>query len=143
MIANEYQYNLTKAQAAKFDRALKQLQTQSGSDNSIHPLLRTAEQNALQGQLETLKAGMAEYEALRSGKRKSFSAESLEELPGVLIKARIASGLTQKQLAEKLGLKEQQIQRYEATGYSSASLKRVNQVVHALGLKVREEVALR
>ena len=33
-------------------------------------------------------------------------------LPIELIRARIAKGLTQKDLARKLGLKEQQIQRY-------------------------------
>ncbi len=36
--------------------------------------------------------------------------------------ARIARNLTQKELARKLGLKEQQIQRYEADRYSSISL---------------------
>ena len=55
------------------------------------------------------------------------------ELPSVLIKARIAQGLSQKDLAERLGLQEQQIQRYEATDYASASLTRIKEVVSALG----------
>ena len=55
------------------------------------------------------------------------------ELPTVLIKARIAQGLSQKDLAERIGLKEQQIQRYEATDYASASLNRIKEVVSALG----------
>ena len=55
------------------------------------------------------------------------------ELPTVLIKARIAQGLSQKDLAERLGLQEQQIQRYEATEYASASLTRIKEVVSALG----------
>ncbi|MBM4258372.1 MAG: helix-turn-helix transcriptional regulator [Deltaproteobacteria bacterium] len=40
---------------------------------------------------------------------------SLEELPKTLIQARIAGGLSQEDLATTLGLKPQQIQRYEAT----------------------------
>ena len=56
------------------------------------------------------------------------------ELPTVLIKARIAQGLSQKDLAERLGLQEQQIQRYEATDYASASLTRIREVVSALGV---------
>ena len=144
MIANEFQHNLTKAQAARFEQALAQLDTQPDkTETTIHPLLRTAERDAVKSQLESLKSEISEYEALRTGKQRSFSTESFEELPQTLIKARIASGLTQKQLAERLGLKEQQVQRYEATGYASASLKRINQVIRALGLKVREEVALR
>lgn len=38
---------------------------------------------------------------------------------------RIAAGLSQKELSERLGLKERQIQRYEATDYASANLTRV------------------
>jgi len=42
--------------------------------------------------------------------------ESLAELPEALIRARIAVGLTQKGLAGRLGLKEQQVQRYRRRG---------------------------
>ena len=44
---------------------------------------------------------------------------SLEDVPAALVMARTAAGLTQSELADKLGLKEQQIKRYEATGYAS------------------------
>jgi ribosome-binding protein aMBF1 (putative translation factor) len=144
MIANDYQYKLTKAQAAKFERALAQLQARSEQETAdLPPRLRQAEEAALRSQWESLEAEIAEYESLRSGQRRAFVAESFEELPQTLIQARIAAGLTQKQLADRLGLKEQQVQRYEATGYASASLKRVKEVIQALGLSVREEIALR
>ncbi len=52
-------------------------------------------------------------------------ARSLRELPVLLIEGRIVAGLTQCQLGERLGLSEQQIQRYEATMYSGASLDRL------------------
>lgn len=58
----------------------------------------------------------------------------------MLIKGRIAAGLTQRQLADRLGLKEQQMQRYEATDYASASLARVSEVIAALGIEVKEAV---
>ena len=51
-------------------------------------------------------------------------------------------GLSQKDLAEKLGLKEQQIQRYEATDYESASLSRLLEISDALGLKFTQKVEL-
>ena len=56
----------------------------------------------------------------------------LENLPEILIEERKRLDLTQRQLAEKLGLKEQQIQRYEASRYQSASLQRLRQVAKAL-----------
>jgi HTH-type transcriptional regulator/antitoxin HigA len=49
-----------------------------------------------------------------------------------LIQARIARGLTQKELTQKMGLKEQQIQRYEASSYAKASLARINQIIKFL-----------
>jgi HTH-type transcriptional regulator/antitoxin HigA len=54
----------------------------------------------------------------------------------VLIQACIAAGMSQTELAERLDLKEPQIQRYEATDYGSASLPRVCEVARSLGLKV-------
>jgi transcriptional regulator with XRE-family HTH domain len=51
-------------------------------------------------------------------------------------------GLTQKQLAELVGLKEQQIQRYEETEYASASFSRMQEIISALGLEVKEKIHL-
>jgi transcriptional regulator with XRE-family HTH domain len=47
-----------------------------------------------------------------------------------------------KELATHLGLKEQQIQRYEATHYAGVSLERVQAVAEALGVKIHGRVIL-
>jgi ribosome-binding protein aMBF1 (putative translation factor) len=131
VIKNERQYAITRAQAEKFERALRDLTHRSGPAPGVPPALRKAEEDALRSQLADLRAEIAEYEALRSGQRTVLNLASLDELPRTLIQARIASGMTQKELADKLGLKEQQIQRYEATEYASASLTRVLKVLRA------------
>ncbi len=141
MISNEYQRRLSLAQAHKFEQALGNLDILSAPDG-VHPLLRQAERAALESQLETLRHDIREYDALSAGESKEFSIDSLDELPQTLIKARIASGLTQKQLAERLGLKEQQIQRYEATEYGSANWKRLANVARALGVEVHQKVSV-
>lgn len=141
MIKNERQYRITKAQAQKFQLALAQLQTNAADNAVLHPRLRQAEQDALESQWQSLQAEISDYEALLDGRQKSFSLGSFDELPVALIKARIASGLTQRELAGRLGLKEQQIQRYEATEYASASLSRVSAVIQALNVQVREEIS--
>src|SRR5438552_2633451 len=117
MIENERQYRITKAQADKFAQALAQFTTHPDKHDQMHPLLHQAQREALQSQLDDLRTQLEEYEALKSGKYKVIELESLAELPRVLVQARIAAGLSQKDLAERLGLKEQQIQRYEATKY--------------------------
>ena len=142
MIKNERQYRISKAQAEKFAQALAEFTDQSKEDKQIHPLLRQAQIDALQSQLDDLRAQLEEYEALRSGRFSVIELESFEELPRVLIQARIASGLSQKDFAERLGLKEQQIQRYEATEYASASFDRLKEIIGALGIQVQENVYL-
>jgi ribosome-binding protein aMBF1 (putative translation factor) len=141
MIKNERQYRITKSQAAKFERTIAD--AAGAPHRNLHPALRKAQLDGLKSQLDDLRRDLREYEALRSGKRKVAALSSLEELSKTLIQARIAGGLTQEDLAAKLGLKPQQIQRYEATNYQSASLERVNQIVRALGVRLRHPAELR
>jgi ribosome-binding protein aMBF1 (putative translation factor) len=139
MIKNERQYLITKAQVRKFKDALAAFDAKTPE---AHPLLVKAQREALESQLAELEMQLADYERLRSGKLKKFKKSSFQNLPMALIRARIAKGLTQKDLARKLGVKEQQIQRYEETDYASASLRRINEVIQALDIEVREEVRL-
>ncbi len=50
----------------------------------------------------------------------------------MLIQARIARHLSQRELAELVDLKEQQVQRYEVQKYASASLRRILEIAAAL-----------
>lgn len=138
MIKNERQYRITKAQAERFARALAKAASHQGDD----PLLDELETAALRSQMDELQQQLEEYEVLRSGKCGVISVDSFDELPQALVRARIALGLSQKELGQRLGMKEQQIQRYEATDYRSASLARLNDVVDALGVKLRKEFFL-
>jgi transcriptional regulator with XRE-family HTH domain len=140
MIKNERQYKITKAQADRFERSIENLGETPSVGKEVHPLILRAQQDALRSQLVELQEDLKEYEALRAGERTVLPVESFEDLPRALIKARIACGLSQKDLAERLGLKEQQIQRYESTDYSSASIERVKEVIKALGIRVREDI---
>ncbi len=138
MIKNERQYRITKAQAAKFADALGDVPSREGVD----PLLAELEANALRSQMNELQHQLEEYETLRSGKCGVISVESFDELPQALVQSRIAMGLSQKELAERLGMKEQQLQRYESTDYQSASMARLREVVEAPGVTAREQVFL-
>jgi ribosome-binding protein aMBF1 (putative translation factor) len=141
MIKNDRQYRITKAQAQKLEKALASTGKRADT-KSVHPVLHRAQSDALRSQLADLRVEIKEYEALRSGKQTVLAFRSFDDLPRTLIQARIASGLSQKDLADRLGVKEQQIQRYEATEYSTASLARVCDVARALGLKVKVEASV-
>lgn len=92
--------------------------------------------DALKSQISEFETLIAEYEMLRAGSVRVSESASLQELPRILIQARISSGLTQTDLAERLQLKPQQIQRYEASNYQSASLARLVEIADILGIRI-------
>ena len=139
MIENERQYRISKAWVEKFTRSAEQL---AQSTVPADPAIRAAMVAQYESQLEELQHDLAEYEALRDGQVTSLEVESLAALPDALIQARIAAGLTQKELAARLSLKEQQVQRYEATRYAGVSWERMQAVVDALGVRIRQRLTL-
>ena len=132
MIKNERQYRITKTQAAKFSDALRELESTTAAETDAHPLLHQAKKDAVKSQLADLEQELSEYDRLKSGEFEFGQLEAVANLPHLLISARIARGLSQKSLAGRLGLQEQQIQRYEATEYASASLARIRSVAEVL-----------
>src|SRR6266853_1266036 len=98
MIKNERQYRVTKAQLRAFQESLEKVESMEAPPD-VEPELLTATQAALSAQQEELQADLEEYEALQRGEVSRFVAESLSDLPRILIKARIALGLTQRDLA--------------------------------------------
>ena len=140
MITNEVQYRATKSHLAKFDEAAINLEVKL--NQAPGSKLARLELEAVRSQAEDLRAEIAEYELLRSGAVSSFEAGSLAELATLLIKVRVARGWTQRDLADALGVAEQQVQRYESTGYRSASLARICDVATALDVTVTEHAVL-
>ena len=122
MIQNERQYKITQTKLREFERDLAALDPH---DPNLHPRQVTGWTNSYNLTIRQLKQEIAEYEQLKGGNILTFVLGSLNDLPTTLIKARIATGMTQKDLADKIGVREQQIQRYEASQYSSASFDRV------------------
>jgi DNA-binding Xre family transcriptional regulator len=133
VITNERQYLVTQTQAERFRQALA-----APDKKGLHPKAAKAMREGLRSQLDDLEAEIAEYEALRKGGVKALRAESIAEIGVALIKARIVRNLTQKALAERLNLAEQQIQRYEATRYQGVSAERLQEIANALKLRVQE-----
>ncbi len=142
MIKNERQYRTTKSQVEAFEKALVEVRSKLAFTNQNEALKWKLQESALRSQSADLEADLREYESLQTQRHRPMEINSLEELPDALIKARIAAGLTQRQLAEKLGLKEQQIQRYEATGYFGANLSRLQEILNVLGVKVRKQLVI-
>ena len=135
MIANELQRRVTQTAIREFEEALACLD----EDAKDRPeWIRKGLREGMESQVADLRQELAEYDALRAGRVRVLELDSLDQLPEALIRARIAARLSQKELAGRLGLKEQQIQRYEATLYAGVSLQRLQEVADRLGLEIEE-----
>ncbi|MGB2799714.1 MAG: XRE family transcriptional regulator [Dehalococcoidia bacterium] len=143
MITNERQYLITKRQLKKLRTVLRDFNLKEVVERVGSEILAAAEMNALKSEEVSLADQLKEYELLRTGKITTLKASSLGELPNILIRARIAHGLSQRDLAELAGLKEQQIQRYEAAEYASANLRRLSEIAEALKLNITEIAELK
>ncbi len=139
VIPNEKAYRHTVATVEGLEQALAGHRAQSHKD--VDPIMQQLVEDSLQSLIDEWGAQAREYEQLKSGQA-TLALHSLRELPGVLVKARVAAGLNQKQLAEKLGIKPQQIQRYESTRYRTITLERMLQIAEALGVRVDGQIAI-
>lgn len=137
MIQNERQYKITQTKLRDLEQDLLVVEA---SESELHPRKILARRNSLNILITELQQEIAEYDRLKSGKVTKFPINSLKDLPVVMIKARIAVGMTQKQLAEKIGVQEQQIQRYEANNYHAVGFDRLQEVMSALDVTVSKAI---
>lgn len=131
MIYSDKQYTVSKQQLSALREALAQIENRSEEPSWI----KKAEIDALISQIADVEAELSDYDLLKSGQVSFTKSFALEELPKVLVQARIASGLSQTDLAERLRMKPQQVQRYEASDYMGASLARLIEISRVLGVK--------
>jgi ribosome-binding protein aMBF1 (putative translation factor) len=139
MITNERQYRISRHWLERFEQAQASVDDR-GAD--LDPRARQALFDQYASQIEELRAELAAYEALRRGDVHVLELESLSALPDALIQARAAAGLSQAALAGRLGLKKQQVQRWERTRYAGVGLDQLQAVADALGVQIREQVLL-
>ena len=140
MIANERQYRISQGQLRRFEEAIAAhdaREPRRGVDPRVHRAMR----EALASEAEELREQIGRYEDLKSGRVTERTLDSLRELPTALIEARIAANMTQKALAQRIGVPEQQVQRWEANRYAGVGVDRLQTVADALRVRIRETVS--
>lgn len=86
-----------------------------------------------------LREEVEEYERLKRGQ---FDVVvNLNGLGRTLIALRIYKGMSQKDLAEKLGVLEPQISRDERNEYHGASIEKIQKVLNALDVTIKSEIS--
>ena len=141
MIKNEVQYKLTRTSVEGFEKRLNWLRANPETRADIDPIIARAEEEALESMIEELNEDLQEYNRTKAGHVDMEVLHSVDKIAGALISARIAKGFSQRQLASMVGLKEQQIQRYEARDYANVDLSRVQEIAKALIAEATAETA--
>jgi transcriptional regulator with XRE-family HTH domain len=137
MIATDHQYRVTSEKLSKFRGALE------GAVRGDPPdVLRRVQVQRIKEQIEKLETELREYDELRNGQIEEIALNGLAELPAALVKARIARGLSQSALAELLGVRPQQIQRWEADGFSRVGFDHLRRIAGELRVSIRDKLNL-
>src|SRR5438477_11507453 len=102
MITNDREYDITKAALEKLESALT-----SGDNGSLsdRPIIHRAMREGLESEASRLRNEMETYEAIKDKKIDRVTV-SLDELADALVLARNIAGLTQAELAARLGLRQ-------------------------------------
>lgn len=140
MIKNEHQYRVSQDWADKFERSLaslRQNEEKKNNDPDGWQLL----QDSYQTQLNTIKQEIAEYETIINHDPKelvNLTIAYIDELSDILIKARIALKISQKELADLSGITESEIKSYEENDYQNARFIDAIAVSNALGIRIKK-----
>jgi HTH-type transcriptional regulator / antitoxin HipB len=134
MIKNQKQAGITKDRLAELKKAKEIFEEQHKDKATAKYRLGVNSMNSLITELEN---EVQVYNGLVNGDFNILQAKSINELPNVLIAARLAQNMSHKELGELVGVKEQQIQRYEATDYETASFARITEISIALNLNMK------
>lgn len=129
MIKNDRQYAVSLAQAKRLRDGIAKAEKATGA--RAKSKLDSA--GIWRTQLKKIEDELLEYDRIKAGIAGPLSG-SIEELGRILIRARLARGWTQEELAQKIGLPKQSIQDYEAREYERTSLSRLQLIMQTLGL---------
>ena len=139
MIRSENEYKEAVTRLGEEQKRLKQhrrrLKESGLSDKEIKRVVDPIESFHLQ-----LKEEVESYERLKRGEFEEL--DNFRGLGHLLISLRIAQGISQRDLARRLGVHETQISRDERNEYFGITVERANRVIDALNARLKTTVEI-
>lgn len=129
MIKSDAQRERTVAQIEGFRRALVKVEQEKPAKRGA------AIRGSYEGMIRQLVDELQQYDRLKSGKLKLPRIQRLEEIAPFIVKLRIAKGISQTELAGRLGISKQVISRYEESDYQTVGIARLQEILDAIGIK--------
>ncbi|MCD8041428.1 MAG: helix-turn-helix domain-containing protein [Tannerellaceae bacterium] len=142
MIRNKKQYTALSEEVKRLEEEIADLTQVLQEDNAPRAELRL-QLSGMNRFLQKYRKQLSEYERLVADDLLVLEFDSLrDDMNKAILSFRIASGLTQKEIARQMYLHEQQIQRYEQNDYLSAGFERILQLLDVLGVQIilRKEI---
>jgi HTH-type transcriptional regulator/antitoxin HigA len=130
MIKSEAQRDRTLAQIEGFRRALAKAEQEKPGKRSA------AIRGSYESMIRQLEDELREYEKLRGGELVLPHIERLDDIAPFIAKIRIAKGVSQTELARRLGVSKQVISRYEESEYQTVAIARLQEILDAIGIRL-------
>jgi HTH-type transcriptional regulator / antitoxin HipB len=137
MIKNEKQYKVSRKLLSEVIEKINKVKAES-NQNIKHRIFL----NSIEDFKADIEKEIRDYEKLKTSKSTILKERSIHDLPTMIIEYKIANHLTHKEFAKLLGLKEQQLQRYEAESFKTVSFQNLMKFLNLiqLDLKIKESV---
>jgi len=129
MIKSDAQRERTVAQIEGFRQALAKAAQNKPDKRSA------AIRGSYESMVRHLEDELREYDQLKSGELALPHVERLDQIAPFVAKIRIAKGISQTELAQRLGVSKQVISRYEESDYQTVAIVRLQEILDAIGIK--------
>ena len=137
MIRNEAEYKQAVRRVAEEATRIKAERTRLQAMNLSKEEVKRA-LDPVRSFHEQLNEEVASYERLMRGEFEEL--RNFEGVGQMLIALRIAKGVSQRELAERLGVHESQVSRDERNEYHGVTIERAGRILEALRVELRSVV---
>ena len=129
MIKSEAQRERTVTQIEGFRHALAKVAQDKPAKRSA------AIRGSYESMIRQLEDELREYDLLKSGELALPHIERLDQIAPFIARIRIAKGVSQTELARRLGVSKQVISRYEENEYQTVAIPRLQEILDVIGIK--------
>ena len=129
MVKSDAQRDRTLTQIDGFRRALAKAEQEKPGKRSA------AIRGSYESMIRQLEDELREYDRLKGGELVLPHIERLDDIAPFITKIRIAKGVSQTELARRLGVSKQVISRYEESEYQTVAIARLQKILDAIEIK--------
>ena len=129
MIKSDAQRERTLVQIEGFRKALAQAEKKMTGKRAA------TVRASYESMIRQLEDEVRQYDQLKAGQFTLPPVERLDQIAPSIVKMRIAKGVSQTELARRLGVSKQVISRYEESDYQTVGVSTLQEILDALGIK--------